>query len=194
VTAAGSAPRDEVEVKLPAPELGALRQKLRAAGASPKSPLHDEVNDLYDDAERRLAGSGRALRLRRTAGRATLTYKGAVRFQDGAKVREERETEVADAGELDRILQCLGLSRAFRYQKRREEWEIAGCQVALDETPIGDFVEIEGNPPSIRRLVVLLGLDFGDAIPQSYPELYARRRKENPRLPPDMVFGEDTAP
>jgi adenylate cyclase class 2 len=193
VTAA-SASRDEVEVKLPAPDLAALREKLRAAGASPKSPLHDEVNDLYDDADRRLMSSGRALRLRRTASRATLTYKGAVRFQGGAKVREERQSEVADAGEIDRILHALGLSRAFRYEKRREEWELEGCAVALDETPIGSFVEIEGDPPSIRRLVVLLGLDFGDAIPQSYPELYARRRKENPRLPPDMTFGGDAAP
>jgi adenylate cyclase class 2 len=193
VTAAGAG-RDEVEVKLPAPDLAGLREKLRAAGASPKSPLHDEVNDLYDDAERRLTASGRALRLRRTAGRATLTYKGAVRFRDGAKVREERETEVADAGQIDRILHGLGLSRTFRYEKRREEWEIQGCDVALDETPIGGFIEIEGDPPSIRRLVVLLGLEFGDAIAQSYPELYARRRKENPRLPPDMSFGDDAAP
>jgi adenylate cyclase class 2 len=189
VTTAGGS-REEIEVKLPAADLSALREKLRDAGAALKSPLHDEVNDLYDDADGRLVRSGRALRVRRAAGRATLTYKGAVRFREGAKVREERETEISEAGEIEGILAALGLSRTFRYEKRREEWELEGCAVALDRTPIGDFIEIEGHPPAIRRLVVRLGLDFADAVPYSYPELYARRRKEDHRLPPDMVFGE----
>ena len=63
-----------------------------------------------------------------------------------------------------------------------------GCAVALDETPIGNFVEVEGEPTAIRRVVVRLGLDFTEAIPYSYAELYPRRRKDEPSLPPDMVW------
>ncbi len=60
--------------------------------------------------------------------------------------------------------------------------------MALDETPIGNFVEIEGEPPSIRRAVNALGLDFTAAIPYTYSRLYAERRKKDPSLPENMVF------
>ena len=60
--------------------------------------------------------------------------------------------------------------------------------MALDETPIGRFVEVEGEPTAIRRAVVALGLDFAEAIPYSYARLYEERRRDDPSLPEDMVF------
>ncbi len=180
--------REEIEVKLPTTSLGDVRQRLGRAGATLRASKHDESNDLFDDADRKLSGSGRTVRLRKAAGKAILTYKGSARFEAGAKIREEREVEVSDAGEAEAILKGLGLERRFRYEKRREEWDCAGCIVALDETPIGDFVEIEGEPTAIRRLIAELALDPAEAIPYSYAELYLRRRKEEPSLPPDMVW------
>ena len=180
--------REEIEVKLPVPDLSAVRNRLSSGVARLHASWHDETNDLYDDAERKLSGSGRTVRLRRAGGRAVLTYKGASRFESGARVREEREVEVSDAAEAGAILAGLGLRKSFRYEKRREEWDADGCIVSLDVTPIGTFVEIEGDPAAIRRLVAALGLDASEAIPYSYPELYSRRRKEDPSLPPDMVF------
>jgi adenylate cyclase class 2 len=179
---------EEVEVKIPCEELDRLREALRAEGATLAAPLHEESNDLYDDADGRLSAAKRALRLRRTGTRTVLTFKGPPRFQDGVRRREEREVEVSDAAETHGILEGLGLQRRFRYEKRREEWQLEGCAVALDETPIGRFVEVEGAPPAIRRVFVRLGLDFAGTVPYSYPELYARRRKEDPGLPEDMVF------
>ena len=184
----GARTREETEVKLPASDLAAVRERLVRAGAKLEAPRHDESNDLYDDADHKLSGSGRTVRLRQAVGRAVLTYKGAARFEGGARVREERETEVSNPGETDAILRGLGLQRRFRYEKRREEWRRGGCLVALDETPIGNFVEVEGSPEEIRKLIAGLGLDSSEAIPYSYPELYARRRKEDPALPADMVW------
>ena len=183
---------EEIEVKIPVADLSAVRSRLQGAGASLRSPNHDESNILFDDAERRISGSGRTVRLRRAAGRAILTYKGAARFQAGAKIREERETEVSHPEEAQAILEGLGLVARFRYDKRREEWDCEGSVVALDETPVGLFVEVEADPPTIRRVVGLLGLDASESIPYSYAELYARRRKEDPALPPDMVFPADS--
>ncbi len=180
--------RDEIEIKLPVPDLSAVRDRLTGRGARLRAARHDETNDLYDDPERKLSSSGRTVRLRRAAGRSILTYKGASRFEDGVRVREEREIEVSDPAETEAILAGLGLRRAFRYEKRREEWDAESCVVSLDETPIGNFVEIEGDPGAIRPLVAALGLDAGEGIPYSYPELYLRRRKDEPSLPPDMVF------
>lgn len=181
-------PSEEVEVKLPCPDLDAVRRRLQDQGASQLAPRHDEVNDLYDDGQHRLSARGAVLRLRRARGRAILTYKGQARFSEGVKTREERETDVSDPSELEAILAGLGLTRTFRYEKRREEWQFEGCTVALDETPIGRFVEVEGEPTAIRRAVVALGLDFAEAIPYSYTRLYLDRRGKDPSLPENMVF------
>lgn len=180
--------REEVEVKLPCEDLDRVRGKLRDLGATLQAPLHFESNDLYDDPEGRLAASGRVLRLRRAGDIALLTYKGPARFAGGVKTREERETRVSDPEETEAILIALGWVRRFRYEKQREEWTLEGCAVALDQTPIGNYIEVEGDPPGIRRVVVGLGLDFADAVPYTYARLYADRRKEDPSLPADMVF------
>jgi adenylate cyclase class 2 len=178
----------EVEVKLPADDLESLRRTLRMVDAKSRSPLHFESNDLYDRGDGELAKEGCALRLRRTDRGSTLTFKGPARFEGGTKSREERETAVSDADAVERIFTALGLERRFRYEKKREEWELEGCVIALDETPIGTFVEIEGDPPAIRRALQRLGLDFSEAIPYTYAELYRRRRRDDPSLPNDMTF------
>jgi adenylate cyclase class 2 len=184
----GERPAEEIEVKLPCADLEAVRRVLAQKGARPVSDLHEEVNDLFDDTERRLSARGAALRLRRAGGRNILTYKGPARFVSGVKVREERETEVLDGEAARAILAGLGFSPTFRYEKRREEWLYEGCAVALDETPIGRFVEVEGEPTAIRRAVAALSLDFSEAIPYSYARLYLDLRSKDPTLPPDMVF------
>lgn len=186
--------RDEVEVKVPCSDLGSVRERLLGLGAALASARHFESNDLYDDRERRLSSQGRTIRLRRARGRAILTYKGPARFQAGIKTREERETEVSNAGETEAILAGLGLERRFRYEKHREEWRADGCVIALDETPIGTFVEVEGEPLAIRRILVSLELDFASALPYSYARLYAQKRQQDPRLPPDMVFSPEQRP
>jgi adenylate cyclase class 2 len=184
----GSQPSDEIEVKLPCKDLAAPRTILKARGATLATPLHDETNDLYDHPKMRLASGGVALPVRRARGRAFLTFKGPARFSGGIKIREERESAVEDVEEIEAILAGLGFFRRFRYEKRREEWLFESCTVALDETPIGRFVEVEGEPTAIRRAVVALGLDFAEAIPYSYARLYEERRREDPSLPEDMVF------
>lgn len=189
MTAAADAERRlEVEIKVPARDLDAVRRKLLEEGARPLAPSHFESNDLYDRGDGELADRGCALRLRRTDGGSTLTFKGPARFEAGIKTREERETAVADPIETEAILVGLGYERKFRYEKRREEWQIEGCAIALDETPLGDFAEVEGEPPAIRRVLQRLGLDFSEAVPYGYAELYRRRRREDPSLPKDMVF------
>ena len=178
----------EVEIKLPAPDVDALRVRIRDGGARPVTPRHFESNDLYDDPDGSVAARGCVLRLRRTPAGATLTFKGPARFAGGVKTREERETIVSDPEALDRILGGLGYLPRFRYEKHREEWTLDRCIVALDETPIGGFVEVEGEPTAIRGVLPRLGLDPADALPYSYADLYARRRREDPSLPADMLL------
>jgi adenylate cyclase class 2 len=190
VTEAGatSARPEEIEVKLPCEDLQEIREALRKRSAALRRPEHHEINDHYDDDAGRLQAKGCTLRLRRAAGETILTYKGPASFEGGIKTREEREVRVSDAEELEAILAGAGFARRFRYEKRREDWSFAGCAISLDETPIGRFIEIEGNPVAIRAVMSEFGLEFEKAIPYSYAKLYQLRREEEPRLPPDMVF------
>jgi adenylate cyclase class 2 len=180
---------EEIEIKLPCADPEGIREALRGHGATLREEKHAEHNVLYDDPGGELSGRGCTLRLRTAGSDVILTFKGPARFDGGLKVREEREVRVSDAAEAAALLSGIGLVPRFRYEKQRESWEHAGCLVSLDETPIGRFLEIEGNPAASRRVVSDLGLDFSEAIPYSYPGLYARRRREDPALPPDMVFG-----
>ena len=179
---------EETEIKVPVSDLAPTRSRLTESGAERVSEPHHERNILFDDPAGHLSSSGKTLRLRRARGRGILTFKGPPTFDGGVKRREEREVEVSDAGEAEAIVERLGYVPRFRYEKRREELRFLGCVIALDETPIGSFVEIEGPPEAIGPCASALGLDAAAAVRESYAGLYRKARARDTRLPPDMLF------
>ena len=60
--------------------------------------------------------------------------------------------------------------------------------VTIDETPIGTFLELEGEPEWIDRTAALLGFTTGDYVTASYASLYLEYRQSNATVPMDMVF------
>ena len=180
----------ETEIKIPVADLAPCRSVLVSSGAVPLSEPHLERNTLFDDPEGRLVAAKEALRVRHARGRGILTFKGPASFDGPIKRREELEVEVSDPVLLETILERLGYAAKFRYEKRREEFRWRDCVVALDETPIGSFIEIEGEAGAIGEAVTALGLDAGNAARSSYAALYRRAREKDSRLPPDMVFPE----
>ena len=92
-----------------------------------------------------LFGSSRLLRLRTDGSGCRLTFKGPPRFEENLKVRDEIEVTVAHAEAMRDLLVRLGYRVVRRYEKVREEWQLGATTVALDHTPIGDFVEFEGD-------------------------------------------------
>jgi adenylate cyclase class 2 len=165
------APR-ETEVKLRVADVAAARQALRALGARLARPRHFEDNVLFDDATGSLRARGSVLRLRRAGASCLLTFKGPREVTGGVKSREERETEVADADALDGILLRLGFRPVFRYQKYRESWTHLGQAVEVDETPIGAFLEIEGDREGIVAVAGQLGYTAQDYVSDSYVGLF----------------------
>jgi adenylate cyclase class 2 len=180
----------ETEVKIPVQELAAVRQRLEQEGARCLQPLQREVNLLLDSDDRRLMASGQALRLRAFAGRWTLTFKGRSSYQGAVKRRDEIELEVDEQEVLMAILERLGYCPTLRYEKDRELWRLDQVEVALDHTPMGDFVELEGDAPELERAAERLGLEVERAVRGSYIRLWQRLREDEPhrQLPEDMVF------
>ncbi len=168
----------EIEVKLRAGDLRGLETRLSSMGAMLLHPREFEDNRLYDFPGMTLQQSGAMLRVRTHARGGVLTHKEKGRIMDGAKVRDEIEVEVADAGTLSAILEKLGLVPCFRYQKYRTTYQYQDLLLTLDETPIGIFFELEGPKATINDLARKLGYSPADYITETYRDLFLSVRKE----------------
>ena len=104
------------------------------------------------------------------------------------KVREELETVVGDGEMLLRVFRELGLHVWFRYEKYREEFSHEDVIVAIDETPVGVFVEIEGSEQGIADMTLALGRTQADYIVDSYRSLFLRHREDSGLTGSDMLF------
>jgi adenylate cyclase class 2 len=175
----------ETEVKLRIVSARAAREDLRRAGAVLVRERHFEDNVLFDDRAGSLRGRGTVLRLRTTPHGAILTFKGPREIEDGVKSREERETAVDAPEQVRAILQNLGYRPLFRYQKYRESWSHRGQEIEVDETPIGDFLEIEGDSEGVRAVAAELGFSASDYVAESYVGLFFAGGGQG-----DMVFPE----
>jgi adenylate cyclase class 2 len=162
----------ETEIKLRVADASAVRAALVKAGAVLVRERHFEDNVLFDDHEDSLRTGGTVLRLRTTPAGGVLTFKGPREDRDGLKSREERESAVDNPDALRVILRRLGYRPVFRYQKYRESWRHRGQEVEIDETPIGAFLEIEGDAEGIHAVAAELGYGRADYVLDSYVALF----------------------
>jgi len=82
----------------------------------------------------------------------------------------------------------LGFRTSFRYEKYRTSFEFKGVHVSLDETPVGVFLELEGEPEAIDRVAHELGFTPRDYIRATYYEIYAAEQRRRGRPVRNMVF------
>jgi adenylate cyclase class 2 len=179
----------EREIKLRFDSAVDARARILAAGATPLRGRRLQEDSLLDTTDNQLYQRRAALRVRSESGKSLLTFKGPV--QPGAvKVREEHETVVADGEVLLTILRELGWNVWFRYDKYREEFAAEDVVIAIDETPIGVFVEIEGSEDHIHQAAIALGKSSSDYVTSSYRSLYLDYCREHDMQPGDMRFDD----
>jgi adenylate cyclase class 2 len=187
----------ETEIKLSVPggaaeALGRIEQR----GYQTRNPRTLQVDQVFDSPGGDLRKARQLLRVRSEDGLATLTYKGPP-FPGRYKSREELEATTADTAALLSILDRLGYVPSFRYEKYRTTFALPeeldaeprakpGI-LALDETPIGVFLELEGPEGWIDRTAVRLGFSPDDYVTASYASLYRDYVAVHGGLP-DMVF------
>lgn len=187
--AAGTSPAIERELKFAQVDLDTLRSRLLEVEAERLGPTVFEENWLLDrDGE--LGDRASILRVRAEEGRgAVVTFKGPASFEGSTKVRVELEMRVESAEKALEIFTALGYKAERRYQKLREEWRLGTETICLDHTPIGDFVEFEGD--RAEAVAKRCGFDPDKALRKSYLMLYAEHLAANPAAPFDMVFPDD---
>jgi adenylate cyclase, class 2 len=179
----------EREIKLRFDTADAAREAVIALGATTLRGRRLQEDSLLDTADGTLKRRGCALRVRAEAGRHFLTFKGPVQ-PSTMKLREEIETLVGDCELVTHILEELGFRVWFRYQKYREEFAHGDVTIAIDETPLGTFVEIEGADGGIRAAAASLGRSESDYVIASYRTLFLDDCERRGVEPSDMLFTE----
>ena len=183
----------EREINLAFESVEAARAAVLAAGATPLLGRRLQEDALLDTEDGQLRDRRCVLRVRIECGKSRLTFKGPV--QPGImKLREELETIVGDGEIVLRVLRELGLSVWFRYEKYREEFAHEDVIVAIDETPVGVYVEIEGSENGIAAMATALGRSPDDYVVDSYRALFLQQREARGLEGRDMVFDAVNGP
>lgn len=184
----------EIEVKLRFDGIEPLR--LAGIVLQIETARHFEDNLLLDTADRQLSQKMAILRVRQSGDTGSLTYKEKAAPDAPAtqfKQRLEIETALDDPASAIAVFQRLGFNSWFRYQKYRTVFRAslpggANLQVMFDETPIGNFIELEGEEEAIAEAVKLLGIGQQDYVLESYLALQASHCQQQGKPLEDMVF------
>jgi adenylate cyclase class 2 len=163
------------------------RRLIEGHGYAVTAPRILESDQLFDRPDSELRDSDQLLRLRRSGPRSTVTYKGPG-TRERYKSREEIEFDVSDPDAFELVLQRLGYTPGFRYEKYRTKFASGLGVITIDETPIGVFLELEGSTAWIDQTALRLGISPAEYCTSSYASLYREFLRSNQSAPSNMVF------
>ena len=163
---------NEIEVKIAINDTDELKTKLLGLGFISASLRSLERNIIYDTSDKTLEKKGSIIRLREYDNHFILTFKKPGEESEQYKIKKETEVRISSFTKMDQILINLGYQRVFVYEKFREIFRKADILVMIDETPIGDFLEIEGSTQDIDRIAAELGFSKDVFITDNYLNLY----------------------
>ncbi|MGH9514383.1 MAG: class IV adenylate cyclase [Terriglobales bacterium] len=179
----------EVEIKFRIANIEGLVARLSQLGFQQVTLRTHEMNTLFDLPGHPLRDRGDVLRLRKYGQIWVLTHKTKSKKQDGPhKTRIETETRVDNGEKMEAILRALQFEPSFRYEKFRAEWKDGNGHVVIDETPIGNFGEIEGPPEWIDSVARDLGIDRKDYITETYAGLFNSWKRQTKSVAEEMTF------
>jgi adenylate cyclase class 2 len=201
----------EIEIKLSVPDVRDLRRRLAQLHARVVAKRTHEFNTIYDTPRKSMFRKGRLIRIRidrpvsqdaqvrRDQGtRVTLTIKGPAETMSSGrkaakryKIREEVEATLPAREPFQQILRALGLRSVFRYEKFRTTYAIpghSGVKIEFDETPVGNFLELEGSPRAIDSAAMCLGYAPSDYNIRTYGDLYKQESRRRGQKHSDMLF------
>jgi adenylate cyclase class 2 len=139
-----------------------------------------EENTLYRGGV--LDEKNAVLRVRKITDKTILTYKRRIQSEFDVKQQIEHETEIADAEEIENIIENLGFIASLVYEKRRRTWRFRQAEIVLDELPFGLFMEIEGSITAIAEAEMFLEAEAFEVEHETYPRLTAKYGKKNGAL------------
>ena len=174
----------EIEAKFHIKDLPRLRHLVQDTGARLIAPRTIERNLRFDDANGELVASHTVLRLRED-NKVTCTFK---RPLDRIERRVEYEVEVDDFDQMQAILESLGFTCIFIYEKFRETFQLDVTEIMIDELPFGYFIEVEGpDIATITEVSHRLDLNWESRVALTYIDVF-----ENLKSNLDLPFRDAT--
>ncbi|MGB6340236.1 MAG: class IV adenylate cyclase [Candidatus Aminicenantaceae bacterium] len=167
----------EIEVKIKIEHLADVKEKILSQGAILAKERYSYDDTFYDWPSLEFRRKHHALRVRKINKKTFLTFKGPEQKSRKFKIREEYETEVKNERHLRKILKSLGLQPIFQYSKFRTVFRKKRLTICLDETPVGDFLELEGRQSEIVKFAHALNFSKEDFIKLDYVQLIQREKK-----------------
>jgi predicted adenylyl cyclase CyaB len=164
----------EIEVKIKIERLADVKEKILSQGAILAKERHSHDDTFYDYPSLELRKKHHALRVRKIDKKTFLTFKGPEQKSRKFKIREEYETEVKNERHLRKIFKSLGLQPVFQYSKFRTIFRKKRLTICLDETPIGNFLELEGQQSEIVKFAHALDFSKEAFIKLDYVQLIQR--------------------
>src|SRR5215467_2646022 len=179
----------EIEIKFKVADIGSLTAKLQQLGFQQATPRTYEMNALFDLPGQPLRKRGDLLRLRKYGDIWVLTHKSKGKLKEGPhKIRVETETRVEDGVKMEAILRALQFEPSFRYEKFRAEWKRDEGHVVIDETPIGNFAEIEGPADWIDAVARELDVEPKNYLTENYASLFFAWKRDTGSKAREMTF------
>ena len=174
----------EIEIKLKVEGFNKYKNILLKNGFKIILKNTFERNLIFDTNNNELKNKKYLLRLRKEENKTILTFKKPINsIKDEYKKKEEIEVEVSDFEKAKTILFNLGFEIKFIYEKYREIYKKDNTLVMFDKTPIGNYIEIEGEPDDIDKTAILLGFKKDDYINKTYRYLFSETKRKG-----DMIF------
>jgi adenylate cyclase class 2 len=190
----------EIELKFPIADVIDLQSRLPHLGFHLVTPRTFEHNTLYDTPTRDLRVRRQILRLRQYGSLCTITHKRQPDQQAPVdttryKIRIETETAVAEGAALAEIFLQLGYTPAFIYEKYRTEWShstnsVTSAHLLIDETPIGNYAELEGPTAWIDQTLADLHIDPAACLTDSYGKLFLDWKQRTNSPAEHLTFAE----
>jgi adenylate cyclase class 2 len=185
----------EIELKFPVANVADLQSRLTQLSFRLVTPRTFELNTLYDTPNRDLRAQRQILRIRQYGNLCTVTHKRQPSQNDPVdttryKVRIETETVIAEPEALAEIFLQLGYTPAFIYEKYRTEWSQTTAHLVIDETPIGNYAELEGPTAWIDQTLEQLGVDPATCLTDSYGKLFLDWKQRTHSPAEHLTFAE----
>ncbi|MCC7552309.1 class IV adenylate cyclase [Candidatus Micrarchaeota archaeon] len=153
---------DETEIKILNININTIKSKLKTLGAKQTYKGLVTIN-FFDFEDQKISKSKSILRLRKYGNTVEITHKTKRKNKGKFKVREETETKVSDFGSTKKIFKKIGLKCINECEKIRTSYVLGKVKIELDQHPkIPAYMEIEGKPKDIEKLVKKLGFEMDD--------------------------------
>jgi adenylate cyclase class IV len=185
----------ELELKAVVPDVDALHQRLRAAGAELafSGLMHDRRYDQHGT----LASRDEVLRVRTFVARdlpprVVLGWKGPVhRSSGGYKQREELECQCTGASPAG-ILDHLGYSVVHAIDRWVDQYALTDTMIRIETYPKMDtLVEVDGTATAIEAAIGLTGIARAEFTAESL-DAFVKRFEQ--RTGETAVLGSDGVP